>query len=333
MPVIKPDGTAKIRIIQPGWGSSGYYSSEVLRRDGPGVFKAKTKSYWDHPTEAERDARPEGSLRNLAAELTEDAKWLENGPAGPGLYADIKVFSPFQDAINELAPHIGVSIRAAGVASDGEAEGREGRIVKEIVQAHSVDFVTVPGAGGQVLQLFESKRPQAAITEPEVNTVNEKEAQELREAQATLIAENAALKESNTAAEAKYAELETEAARLREGNLLRESQGVVIETLKDIEMPELTRARLTETLAASPPIIDGALDKAAFETRIKEAAKVEIDYLASIVGSGKVKGLGDSGPADTSDEDLTESFKEHYGRQGFTAEQADKLAAIAAAGR
>jgi len=329
----KKGKTFPIKIIQPGWGSSGYYPAEVLERDGPAVFKKGTSMYWDHPTATEAVERPERSLRDLSGKLAKDAVYLADGPAGPGLYGESTLFAGFPEAVTELAPHIGVSIRALGTAKNGEAEGRKGRIVESIVKAQSVDFVTEPGAGGQVLQLFESKRAAPAIREPEVTEVDEKEAQQLRETQTTLTAEIATLKESNTAAAAKNAELETEVARLREGNLLREAQGVVIETLAGIEMQEPTRARLTASLSASPPIVDGALDKEAYVTAIKDAAKAEIEYLAGIVGSGRVKGLGESRTPDTSETDLAESFKEHYSRQGFTAEQADKLAAIAAAGR
>ena len=44
------------------------------------------------------------------------------------------------------------AIRADGTVGVGEAEGRKGKIVESLVVGHSVDFVTKPGAGGQVLQ-------------------------------------------------------------------------------------------------------------------------------------------------------------------------------------
>ena len=37
-----------IKIIQPGWGSSGYYPKDVLERDGPNVFTKGTKMYINH---------------------------------------------------------------------------------------------------------------------------------------------------------------------------------------------------------------------------------------------------------------------------------------------
>jgi hypothetical protein len=35
----------EVKIISPGWGSSGYYSPEVLKRDGPAAFAAGTHTH------------------------------------------------------------------------------------------------------------------------------------------------------------------------------------------------------------------------------------------------------------------------------------------------
>ncbi len=37
---VAADGSAQIKLIQPGWGSSGYYSPEVLKRDGRRSLRA-----------------------------------------------------------------------------------------------------------------------------------------------------------------------------------------------------------------------------------------------------------------------------------------------------
>lgn len=158
---LRRDGTASLRLIGPGWGSSGYYPVETLQRDGPQVFRAGTKMYWNHPTMAEESERPEGDLRDLAAVLVSDARWEEAGAAGPGLYADAKVFGQYSQAVEELAPHIGVSIRASGRATTGEVEGRKGPIISALTAARSVDFVTEPGAGGRIVALFEAARGTA----------------------------------------------------------------------------------------------------------------------------------------------------------------------------
>ena len=156
---VRGNGTVSLKLISPGWGSSGYYPAEVLERDGPKIFTAGTKMYWDHPTATEAADRPERSLRDLAGELVTTARWEANGSDGPGLYGDSKVFSPFRESLDQLAPHIGVSIRATGTAVQGEAEGRTGPIIDQLLSAMSVDFVTEAGRGGRILELFESLRP------------------------------------------------------------------------------------------------------------------------------------------------------------------------------
>lgn len=151
-------GRLAVQIITPGWGTSGYYSPQVLEAAaGARVFPAGTQMFMDHPTESERYERPERSVRDLAAVLTEDARW-----DGAALTAPVQVFAPYRDVVTEMADVIGVSIRAtAEVTENGEAEGRRGPIITELVEGLSVDFVTTAGRGGRVLQVLEAARSHA----------------------------------------------------------------------------------------------------------------------------------------------------------------------------
>lgn len=96
--------------------------------------------------------------------------------------------------------------------------------------------------------------------------------------------------------EAKQA-ADAEVARLREALLLREARDVTVAELTKIEMPDVTRARLTEVLAARPVVKDGSLDVEAFKARIAEVAKDEMAYLVGVgaSGSGKITGMGGAG--------------------------------------
>lgn len=282
---LRRDGTIPVKLIQPGWGSSGYYSAEVLRRDGPKVFTPKVKMYWNHPTSVEEAERPEGDLNALAAELVSGARWDEGGPAGPGLYADAKVFAPYQEAVNELAPHIGVSIRASGRAVSGEAEGRKGAIIQEIASARSVDFVTSPGAGGRIIEMFEAARAnryQAEdVSSEEETTVSEAMQQQLQEAQTRL------------------AQVEQQNARLQEALLLREAQEMVSRELIKHSLPVMTQQRLYDQLSGQPTLTEaGQLDRTAFALRINEAVQAEVSYLATVAGygAGRIEGMG-GGPS------------------------------------
>lgn len=297
---VRNDGTIPVKIIQPGWGSSGYYPAEVLERDGPRIFRKGTKMFWNHQTMQEEAERPEGDLNHLAAELTSDARYERNGKAGPGLYADAKVFEHYKSAVDDLAAHIGVSIRATGKAQQGMVEGREGAIISELTAARSVDFVTAPGAGGKVLSLFEAARgvvqnktAQAAINPSKENSMDEKEFE--------------ALKESNATLQKKLEDVEKDNARMKEAQALREARDYASAELGKQQLPDVTRTRLLESLAKAAPMKDGALDKEAFAKQIAEAVKAESAYLQSILGSGAIRGLGGNGSGVEDHDDVSVS--------------------------
>src|SRR5699024_9040925 len=78
----------KGRIIEGDrWGSSGYYSREVLERDGPTTWPAGTQVYLDHPTATEDYDRPERSVRDLAGRINTTPVY-----EGDGLYAEIEFY-------------------------------------------------------------------------------------------------------------------------------------------------------------------------------------------------------------------------------------------------
>lgn len=300
-----PDGSGGIKIIAPGWGSSGYYSEEMLSRDGPQVFTTGTKMFWDHPTLTEEWERPERSLRDLAGELTGDAVFNAAGSDGPGLYAPMKVFGSFASAVNELSgmeSGLGVSIRAYGKASVGEAEGQTGQIIDELVGAESVDFVTFPGAGGAVLSLFEAARQRL------VNPTPKEETMEVEK-------------------DPKFVEVKAQRDRLLAEGLKRDAGDHVAVKLAEAKLPVVSRDKLKASLVVNPPAKDGVLDKVALEARIEEAVTAEVEYLAKLSGAGQIRGLGASGPG--AEPDLTAELEAEFVRGGLT----ESKAKFAAAGR
>lgn len=307
---VRSDGSISVKLIRPGWGSSGFYSPEVLQRDGPKVFAKGTKCYWDHPTPTEEAERPERSLRDLAAELVTPARWIENATTGPGLYADAKVFEPYKEAVNDLGPHIGMSIRAMGRAESGKAEGKNGPIISEISAARSVDFVTEPGAGGQILTLFEARRNAAHIPTQQ----GDEDMVELD-----------ALKESNAQLEKKLADQGALVARLQEGMMLREAEKVAAEALSASALPIVTQKRLTPILSKAAPTKDGKLDLTAFQTAITEMIKSETAYLVEVTGSGQITGMG-STTVETKPEDDLKAMTEAYVAMGYSEAVAGRMA-------
>lgn len=145
----------RIRLIDAGWSKNGrYYPAQTLAEAArAGIYKAGTSMFIDHPTVSEQVERPERSVKDLAAMLVTDARY-----EGGALVAEAELFSLWRPVINEMADHIGVSIRAAGVLEYGEADGREGPIVTSLTEGISVDFVTSPARGGKILELVEAAR-------------------------------------------------------------------------------------------------------------------------------------------------------------------------------
>lgn len=138
-------------------GSSGYYPRDVLERDGPLVFPKGTQVYFDHPKESETWERPERSVRDMAGIFETGAQFLEDGAEGPGLYANVRLFSEADKWMDEAKDAIGMSIRARGTAADTD----DGYTITSLNEGLSVDIVTRAGAGGKVVQLMESGRNNA----------------------------------------------------------------------------------------------------------------------------------------------------------------------------
>lgn len=281
---IRRDGTARVRIISPGVGSSGFYSPEVLERDA-GKF-ADARCFWDHPKVSDNLERPERSLRDLAGKIIGTPTWEASGASGPGIYADVQVFKPYQEAVEELAGHIGMSIRALGKAKETTIGGKKMPAIEGFESVKSVDFVTQPGRGGAILQLFEAARggqmsPPATSGGEAQRSPEKGNAVDLQEAQ-TALAE----------ATRQLSEAQATNAQLAERLLLREARDFADAELRGLNLPELTRTRLSEQLGRAPVVTDGKLDQDAFRTKIREAAKVELEYLSAITGQGLIRGMG-----------------------------------------
>jgi len=338
------DGKLPLKIIAPGWGTSGYYGPDILAEaDRNNIFPAGTKMFWDHPSITEAVERPERSLRDLAATFDGAAKWNAQGPKGPGLYADVTVFTQFREAVWEMAPHIGPSIRALGPVKFGEAEGKKGPIVEGIIAAQSVDFVTAPGRGGEILQLFEAARPAATpgTTEyhlhidPETNppTPQGDDAVELQEAQ-RLIGEKdtkiTTLEESVRTLTGERDDWRTKAERAEGAFILREAKDLATSELaKNQVLPDIVKTRIVEQVSRNPQVNDkGELDKDKLTSQLTEAVKTEVAYIAAITGSGEVRGLGGGDPAPES-EAVTKALQESFQSLGLD----EKQAAAAASGR
>ena len=257
----------EIKLIAPGAGSTAYYPKEVLERDGPKVFKAGTHVYLNHPTAAEEASRPEGDVKNLAGVLSSNAVYHEAHAKGPGLYARMKVFQDHAQTVEEKAPHVGMSIRASGVAESGKT--REGRpVLKELTSAESVDVVTRAGAGGMILT--ESAR---AANQQEVD---------MTEADVTRLIES------------RTAPLRARALR---GDALVEASRVLapLDGFHEAAKQEVIN-RLLER-ADTFPLKEGELDTVKFGELVMAEAKRVAAFLGQVAPSS-VRGLGIAAPVE-----------------------------------
>lgn len=149
---------ARVTIISPGQGSSGYYSPEVIAEAAP-LFEPGTHMYLDHATESERAERGVRSLDRLVGVL-ETAPTLNHNGA---LVADVKIMPAWREFVKEAYPYIGVSISASGEIEESE----QGRVIKKLTAVESVDFVTKAGRGGKIDALLESAVTEATARDKE----------------------------------------------------------------------------------------------------------------------------------------------------------------------
>lgn len=267
----------EIKLIAPGKGSSAFYPAEVLKRDGPTVFKSGTHVYLNHPTAAEESQRPEGDVANLAGVLTAGAVYHESHAKGPGLYGRMKVFADHATMVEEKAAHVGMSIRASGIAESGKM--RDGvPVLKELTGAESVDVVTRAGAGGMILT--EAAKP----AQQDLFESNKGGASEMDEATVAKLVE--------AAVKAALAPVIAQQVPLTERALRGDAREAATKILKDITLHESAKAMVIDSVLANIPQKDGNLDEAKFKEAVDAEAKRIGAVIAAATDSGRVSGRG-----------------------------------------
>ena len=263
-----------VKIIAPGKGSSAFYTAEVLKRDGPKVFKAGTQMFINHATRAEEAERPEGDWHKLIGATTSDAAYSESGPQGPGLYATAKFASDIAPAIMERAKlGAGLSIRANGrqAMEAGRPVMKDGvPVLGEFTGVESIDVVTKAGAGGMILteSATAGKGNEATMTQEQIN--------QLREAGRLALNETAR----------------------------RHAQTV----LADVSLADAGKQEAVRRALVNIPTKDGLLDEAAFTESVKAEASAVGAFVASLMPQG-VRGMG-AAPIQMTEKELKAKRKE-----------------------
>lgn len=164
-PESKGKGIFEVKLISEGWGSSGYYSRELLEEYGPKVFTKNTLSYANHSTEEELWAGRD--ITKIVGKYTEDAVGREDEDGKYALYAPLKVRKEWIDFVDDFKESIGASIFVSGEAQEGEAEGRTGMLVESLDADDpykSVDLVAAAGRGGKIERMLEAYKATEQFT-------------------------------------------------------------------------------------------------------------------------------------------------------------------------
>lgn len=313
-PVIEADGklpnTIRVKVISPGQGSTGYYATEVLMRDMPGLIKPGVQMFWDHPKKGESREAGTRSLDRLAGKFASEGTWENNAVHGPGVYADVQPLNGFGPKIRELAKHnaFGLSILGEGLAREGVVGGRTTKIFETMTKINSVDFVTAAGRGGKVVELFE-----AAVTTPSQEIkedghvgliqVDEKEYQGLI---TRVSAMEASVKE--------LPKIQAQLTTVSQENVTLKAEAIINKRLDASGLKLAARPKVVaEMLAAVDMTESGAIDEKAFgaaiDVKVTEwltlvgKEPVTVTKFSGVSGLGIVEGVG------TQKVDLTESKK------------------------
>lgn len=299
-PVASAGNKWRVKVIEAGWGSSGYYGSEMLAQYGPKVFKAGTKVFMNHPSINESHDRPERDVHQLAGKLTSDAIFSENG-----LVADIEFYSHYAPIIREMAGDVGLSIHALGEAKVGEAEGRQGPIIETLVAdpLTSVDVVTVAGAGGKFLSLLESYTRKEGVSELSESLSEGNESMMTKEdfdaaiadLKTTLVEAISPLRESiSVLVESATPAESEEVVEADEADAADEVEAVdaveVAVKFNESGLPKLAISRIAEALKVSTKTVDELIadEKAYLASVVTESAKpVVTDTVGAIQESVK----------------------------------------------
>nr|DAT45611.1 MAG TPA: Prohead core protein protease [Caudoviricetes sp.] len=272
----EPTGSlVAVTIITPGKGSSGEYPPETIKRlaESP-IWDSPVHMYMNHATGSERASRPEGDIRELAGVIDGRPVVDDSG----ALVGRAKIFPEYRDFIRERAPYIGVSINASGIMAPGKD-----RVIQEITQVDSVDFVTKPGRGGKITAVLESSREvdgMANIVEADGVPVAKPAPAPVKDAPKAESPEVAELKKQVEDLKAECDELKVKVEELEAESAKKDAEAVVSEAFRNVDAP-MTRKMLVESAAS--------LSKAEFETRVQESLR---EVLAAKSATSPVYGMG-----------------------------------------
>ncbi len=260
----------QVLLIKPGTSkNNNHYPAETLARAAP-LFESK-RAFADHATESERRGRPERSIRDVVG-------WFDSVRAeARGLIARFHILESADwlrvmlvDAfMRGRADLVGFSIDAEGKVSSRIYGGRKVRWVESIERVNSVDVVTEPAAGGELVKLVASAKGEE---ESEVD-FEKLTLEEIKEKRPDLL-EGLVPKER--------VEKVKESAKLEEKIAAMERRQILQEALAESKLPEITQSKIRKLYTG----------RVFTRKELDQSINDEREYLAKFEESGKVKGAG-----------------------------------------
>lgn len=309
-------GELEATLIMPGFNRSKerFYEKSTLTESVAGGQFTDLKMYFNHPTKSGFRDRPERGLEDWVATIKE--AWVsEDGSVQGKIVVWRRWFQDYLQELKEagLESEIGLSILAVGKQTAKKINGIQTNVIEKFHSVLSVDWVTEPGAGGRVTEIWESYQP-ARTREQEISMLESLKAAEalaqLRESRPDVIAAILAEQDDATArqaerdeAAAKVTEAEAKAAAAEERATKAEEQAkgdraqsakvshalALKEALEASELPAPTRAKLVNQLVEPVLKEDGSYDADVAKTRIVDAIKVEKEYVAALMAESGAK--------------------------------------------
>lgn len=166
----------RVVIATPGQGSSGYYSEDVIREQGPLAMAPGAQSYINH--DDKRDPK------EMIGTFPEGAYWDESRKA---LMGELEVFPHWKEFVEAVGPHCGMSIYMHGESDDN------GNVTKLLPNPYNgCDLVARPGLAGSGFdeKLYEAAKAHTEnLTKEDEMTIEELAAKvdKLQEALSALV--------------------------------------------------------------------------------------------------------------------------------------------------
>jgi hypothetical protein len=154
-----------IKVIEKGWSNNGNYYDEKIVESFVGHLLEKKKMYTNHLLRQNQGDYIGRDMRDWSAQISE--AYTENGAT----YAKIHVFESDEwllERIRKCPEEVGVSIDARAMIQEGTADGKSGRLVKEIIKFNSADFVLNPAAKGRAMRLVAGVPDNLDVEDPMV---------------------------------------------------------------------------------------------------------------------------------------------------------------------